>query len=101
MHEGGTLRRSRLRLIKAAPLARTAELTDARGALLSFLVAFAALVLTHLPLLSLPYYWDEAGYYIPAARDLFLTGSLIPHTTVSNPHPPLLSVFLAAAWKIF
>ena len=26
-----------------------------------------------LPLLRLPYFWDEAGYYIPAARDLLLT----------------------------
>ena len=30
------------------------------------------------PLLRLPYYWDEAGYYIPAAWDFFRTGSLIP-----------------------
>src|ERR1051326_4053484 len=101
MHEGGTLPRSRLRLIKAAPVTRTAELTDARGALLSFLVAFAALVLTHLPLLSLPYYWDEAGYYIPAARDLLLTGNPIPHSPAANPHPPLVIAWLAGAWKLF
>ena len=101
MHEGGTLRRSRLRLIKAAPVSRTAELTDARDALLSFLVAFAALVLTHLPLLTLPYFWDEAGYYIPAARDLLLTGNPIPHSTAANPHPPLVIAWLAGMWKLF
>ena len=52
-----------------------------------------------LPLLHLPYYWDEAGYYIPAAYDLFRTGTLIPFSTLSNAHPPLPSVYLAAWWK--
>jgi Dolichyl-phosphate-mannose-protein mannosyltransferase len=64
------------------------------------LVIFAALFLLHLPLLRLPYFWDEAGYYIPAARDLLLTGSLIPHSTPSNAHPPLVMGYLAAWWKI-
>jgi len=53
---------------------------------LVFAVIFVAIFLLHAPLLQLPYFWDEAGYYIPAARDLFLTGSLIPHSTVSNAH---------------
>ena len=66
-----------------------------------FVLLFAALLLTHLPLLRLPYFWDEAGYYVPAARDLLLTGSLIPQSTVSNAHPPLLIALLAAAWKLF
>lgn len=61
----------------------------------------AAVLLLHLPLLNLPYYWDEAGYYIPAARDLFHTGDLIPRSTLTGPHPPLLSVYLAAAWALF
>jgi len=55
--------------------------------------------LLHLPLLQLPYFWDEAGYYVPAARDLLLTGSLIPHTTVSNAHPPLVLAWIALWWK--
>jgi 4-amino-4-deoxy-L-arabinose transferase-like glycosyltransferase len=58
------------------------------------------LVLVHVPLLHLPYYWDEAGYYIPAARDLLLSGSLIPQSTVSNAHPPLVMAYLALLWKI-
>jgi hypothetical protein len=62
---------------------------------------FAAIVLTHFPLLHLPYYWDEAGYYIPAAYDFFRTGSLIPFSTLSNAHPPLPSVYLAIWWKVF
>ena len=53
-----------------------------------FPVIFAALYASHFTLLRLPYYWDEAGYYIPAAWDFFRTGSLIPITTLSNCHPP-------------
>ena len=64
-----------------------------------FLTFAAALVITHLPLLHLPYFWDEAGYYVPAARDLLLTGSLIPHSTISNAHPPLVMAYLALAWR--
>jgi 4-amino-4-deoxy-L-arabinose transferase-like glycosyltransferase len=66
-----------------------------------FPVIFAALLVSHLPLLRLPYYWDEAGYYIPAAWDFFRTGSLIPISTLSNAHPPLPSVYLALLWKLF
>jgi hypothetical protein len=54
----------------------------------------------HASLLRLPYYWDEAGYYIPAARDLF-AGSLIPHSTPSNAHPPLVMAWIALWWKVF
>lgn len=64
-----------------------------------FPVIFAALYASHFSLLRLPYYWDEAGYYIPAAWDFFRTGSLIPITTLSNAHPPLPSIYLALWWK--
>jgi hypothetical protein len=50
--------------------------------------------------LQLPYFWDEAGYYVPAARDILLTGSLIPHSTVSNAHPPLVMAWGALWWKV-
>jgi len=63
-----------------------------------FPVIFAALYLSHFTLLTLPYYWDEAGYYIPAALDFFLHGSLIPLTTPTNAHPPLPSIYLALWW---
>jgi hypothetical protein len=62
-------------------------------------VFFLALVALHLPLLSLPYFWDEAGYYIPAVRDLLLQGALIPRSSISNAHPPLVMAYLALAWK--
>ena len=66
---------------------------------LVFAVIFVVVFLLHAPLLRLPYFWDEAGYYVPAARDLLLNGSLIPHTTVSNAHPPLVLAWIALWWK--
>jgi 4-amino-4-deoxy-L-arabinose transferase-like glycosyltransferase len=73
------------------PLPRTAY---------GFAGIFCAIWLLHGPLLRLPYFWDEAGYFIPAARDFLLTGDLIPHTTLSNAHPPLVMIWLAGWWKL-
>src|SRR5664279_21476 len=70
-----------------------------RDQLLAFSLIFTSLFLTHGFLLRLPYFWDEAGYFVPAARDILLTGSLIPHTTLSNAHPPLVMLWLAFWWK--
>ena len=61
---------------------------------------FVAVFLGHWTLLRLPYFWDEGGYYIPAAWDVFTTGSLIPHSTLTNAHPPLPSLLLAAWWHL-
>jgi 4-amino-4-deoxy-L-arabinose transferase-like glycosyltransferase len=61
---------------------------------------FTCVYLSHLTLLHLPYFWDEAGYYIPAAWDFFRTGTLIPVTTATNAHPPLPSILLAAWWHL-
>ena len=55
---------------------------------LIFPLLFVGVYLSHLTLLRLPYYWDEAGYYIPAAYDFFRTGDVIPSTTLANAHPP-------------
>ncbi len=68
---------------------------------LVFVLIFAALVVLHLTLIELPYYWDEAGYFIPAARDIYTDGSFVPHSTLSNAHPPLVMAYLALAWKLF
>ncbi len=46
-----------------------------REYLVAYALIFTFLFVTHLPLLRLPYFWDETGYFIPAARDLLLTGS--------------------------
>ncbi|MCU1296393.1 MAG: hypothetical protein JWO91_671 [Acidobacteriaceae bacterium] len=67
---------------------------------LIFVLIFFASALLHISLLRLPYFWDEAGYYIPAARDLLFSGSLIPHSTPSNAHPALVMAYLAFCWKI-
>ncbi len=75
---------------------------ESRRFSLAVLVAllFSAIFLLHIRLLHLPYFWDEAGYYIPAARDILLSGSLIPRSTISNAHPPLVLAYLALAWKM-
>lgn len=64
--------------------------------------AFALIVfLIHLPLLGLPYYWDELGQFVPAALDLFRRGLWVPHMTVPNAHPPGVMAYLAAFWSVF
>ncbi len=65
-----------------------------------FPLFFVLIYLTHFSLLRLPYFWDEAGYYIPAALDFFRTGTLIPHSTLTNAHPPLPSILLASWWRL-
>ena len=65
-----------------------------------FPVIYAFVFLSHLPLLRLPYFWDEAGYYIPAAYDFFRTGALVPYSTLTNAHPPLPAMYLAYWWKL-
>jgi Dolichyl-phosphate-mannose-protein mannosyltransferase len=68
---------------------------------LIFPAIFIAVLAAHASLLRLPYYWDEAGYYIPAAYDFFRTGSLIPYSTLTNAHPPLPAIYLSIWWKLF
>ncbi len=63
-------------------------------------LCFVAVFLSHWTLLRLPYFWDEGGYYIPAALDFFRTGALIPYSTLTNAHPPLPSILLAAWWHL-
>lgn len=61
---------------------------------------FAAVYLLHITLLRLPYYWDEGGYYIPAAWDFYRFGTVIPVSTVRNAHPPVPAILLAGWWKL-
>jgi 4-amino-4-deoxy-L-arabinose transferase-like glycosyltransferase len=76
------------------------ELRRSYPAALIFALFFSVLLALHGPLLRLPYFWDEAGYYVPAARDLLLHGTLIPHSTPSNAHPPLVMMYLALTWRV-
>jgi hypothetical protein len=66
---------------------------------LLFALIFSVLWILHAKLLRLPYFWDEAGYFVPAARDLLLTGDPIPTSTLTNAHPPLVMAWLAFWWK--
>ncbi|MGH9465928.1 MAG: ArnT family glycosyltransferase [Terriglobales bacterium] len=70
------------------------------GLRLAPLGIYVALLALHAPLLRLPYFWDEAGYFIVAARDCWRHFWLIPHATLANGHPPLLSLYLSAVWML-
>ncbi len=59
-----------------------------------------AFCLLHLPFLSLPYFWDEAAQFVPAARDILEGGSWIPTSTTPNIHPPAVMGYLALSWRL-
>ncbi len=71
----------------------------------SYLMIYAlvalVIVVAHLPLLQLPYYWDEAGQFIPAATDLYQVGAWISHSATPNVHPPGVMAWLAVVWHLF
>jgi hypothetical protein len=70
--------------------------------LLFFLLLFGLpLFFFHLHLLSLPFFWDEHGQFIPTALDLLRTGAWVAHSTIPNIHPPGVEAFLALAYKLF
>lgn len=62
---------------------------------------FVTLLLLHSPFLSLPYFWDEAGYYIPTALDFCRSWLLIPESTLPTGHTPLVMVYLGLLWRMF
>jgi hypothetical protein len=69
-----------------------------------FPLFFVAIFLLHAPLLRLPFFWDEAGFYVPAAYDLAHSHTLIAKTTLDTGHPPLSAAYLAlwftaSGWK--
>jgi hypothetical protein len=70
----------------------------------SYLIIYSllavVLILAHLPLLQLPYYWDETGQFIPAATDLYHSGALIAHSATPNVHPPGVMAWLALFWHL-
>ncbi|MGC2694525.1 MAG: glycosyltransferase family 39 protein [Candidatus Angelobacter sp.] len=63
-------------------------------------VIFIVIVLLHAPLLRLPFFWDEAGFYVPAAYDLAHFHTLIPKTTMDTGHPPLSAAYLGLWFTI-
>lgn len=60
-----------------------------------FPLIFVAILIMHAPLLHLPFFWDEAGFYVPAAYDLAHAHTLIARTTIDTGHPPLSAAYLA------
>ena len=67
-----------------------------------FFVVFAApLFAIHLPLLGLPFFWDEQGQFIPTALDLLRQGAWIAHSTIPNVHPPGVEAYLVIWYKLF
>lgn len=64
-------------------------------------IAFAAtLLVLHAPYLSLPYFWDEVGQFVPAGLDILHHGWWVPHSATPNVHPPAVMAWLALVWKI-
>ncbi len=72
-----------------------------RAPLLAVPSIYALALLLHAPLLKLPYFWDEAGYFVPASLDLLRHGWWVSRTTPPNGHPPLVMAWLALLWKTF
>jgi len=67
-----------------------------------FLLLFALLLVTsHLPLLTLGYFWDEARQFISSARDILHNGWWIPHSAPPSIHPPGVMAYLADVWQAF
>src|SRR6476646_3923771 len=67
----------------------------------TFPLIFVAVLLVHAPLLRLPFFWDEAGFYVPAAYDLAHAHTLVPTTTIDTGHPPLSAAYLALWFTLF
>jgi hypothetical protein len=55
----------------------------------------------HYPLLSLPFFHDEAGFYVPASLDLARQGEWISTSTPPNVHPPGLPLLVTLVVQTF
>jgi hypothetical protein len=68
--------------------------------LLVFLFLLETLLVIHLRVLALPFFWDEHGQFIPTALDLLRNGSWIAHSTTPNVHPPGVEAYLVIWYKL-
>jgi hypothetical protein len=55
----------------------------------------------HLRLVTLPFFWDEHGQFIPTALDILRSGAWVAKSTVPNVHPPGMEAVLALLYKVF
>src|SRR5579875_1886308 len=65
--------------------------------IVSLAAAFFAL---HWPFMRLPYFWDEAAQFVPAARDILRGAGWIPSSAAPNIHPPGVVAYLALSWRL-
>jgi 4-amino-4-deoxy-L-arabinose transferase-like glycosyltransferase len=75
--------------------------TRASSHLFVFAICAVVLITVHLPFLSMPYFWDELGQFVPAALDILHRGAWIPQSTTPNVHPPGVMAYLAVVWRVF
>ena len=69
--------------------------------LLFFALFTLPLLALHAHLLTLPFFWDEQGQFIPAALDLLRHGWWVAHSTLPNVHPPGVELYLVLWYKLF
>ena len=69
--------------------------------LVFFAVFTVPLLLLHAGLLTLPYFWDEQGQFIPTALDLLRHGWWVARSTLPNVHPPGVEIYLAGWYGLF
>jgi len=83
--------------------ARPASSKQRQGtALLIFFLLFTFMFAAfHVPLLKLPYFWDEHGQFIPTALDLLRDGAWVAHSTLPNIHPPGVEAYLVLWYRVF
>jgi hypothetical protein len=82
---------------KGSPARRRMHLRSYLGAL-AWICLFV--FLTHQPYWKLPFFWDEMGYFVPAALDLYRDGAWTPRSTTPNVHPPAVAAYLAGIWQL-
>ena len=63
-----------------------------------WILAWVVLAAMHGPYLTLPYFWDELGQFVPQTLDLYNEGRWIPVHTLPNVHPPGVEALLALVW---
>ena len=66
---------------------------------LALAILILCVVASHFSLLRVPYFWDET-YFATAARDVMISGKLVPASVAAESHPPLVYVWLAIWWKL-
>jgi len=83
------------------PESGTARRVRPATCLLVLALAALALFAGHARLLTVPFYWDEVGQFIPAALDIARDGAWVPRSAVPNAHPPTVMAWLALVWGLF